>query len=82
MADRNVLAPPTRHCTISPAVGTAAATVEGACRHPRSTTRMGTDFEDEAAREKLRAMLNRQFGIGDVSDSNRTRAEMKAVLRS
>lgn len=28
---------------------------------------MGTDFEDEAAREKLRAMLNRQFGIGDVS---------------
>lgn len=29
--------------------------------------RMGTEFEDEAAKEKLRAMLNRQFGIGDSS---------------
>lgn len=28
---------------------------------------MGTEFEDENAKEKLRAMLNRQFGIGDVS---------------
>lgn len=27
---------------------------------------MGTEFEDENAREKLKAMLNRQFGIGDV----------------
>lgn len=32
---------------------------------------MGTDFEDENAKEKLRAMLNRQFGIGDVSHSSR-----------
>ncbi|CAM9651156.1 unnamed protein product [Laminaria digitata] len=28
---------------------------------------MGTEFEDENAKEKLRAMLNRQFGIGDES---------------
>lgn len=28
---------------------------------------MGTEFEDENAKEKLKAMLNRQFGIGDVS---------------
>lgn len=27
---------------------------------------MGTEFEDENAKEKLKAMLNRQFGIGDV----------------
>lgn len=27
---------------------------------------MGTDFEDENAKEKLRAMLNKQFGIGEV----------------
>lgn len=28
---------------------------------------MGTEFEDENAKEKLKAMLNKQFGIGDVS---------------
>ena len=28
---------------------------------------MGTEFEDDNAKEKLRAMLNRQFGVGDVS---------------
>lgn len=30
---------------------------------------MGTEFEDENAKEKLKAMLNRQFGIGDVGFS-------------
>lgn len=31
---------------------------------------MGTEFEDENAKEKLKAMLNRQFGIGDVGFEN------------
>jgi len=34
---------------------------------------MGTEFEDENAKEKLKAMLNRQFGIGDVSYPVRSR---------
>ncbi|CAN0179599.1 unnamed protein product [Ascophyllum nodosum] len=35
------------------------------CR--RGGASMGTEFEDENAKEKLKAMLNRQFGIGDSS---------------
>lgn len=48
----------------SAAVTTAAAATP---RRNRFRTRMGTEFEDENAKEKLRAMLNKQFGIGDVS---------------
>eukprot|EP00904_Undaria_pinnatifida_P013534 jgi/Undpi1/9310/HiC_scaffold_26.g11768.m1 len=48
----------------SAAVTTAAAATP---RRNRFRTRMGTEFEDENAKEKLRAMLNKQFGIGDDS---------------
>lgn len=41
---------------------------------------MGTDFEDENAKEKLRAMLNRQFGIGDVSSGARRREENESCV--
>lgn len=51
----------------SPGLGDATA---AAASTPRRSNRirveMGTEFEDENAKEKLKAMLNRQFGIGDV----------------
>lgn len=49
----------------TPALGTDSTAVSG--RSGRLRVRMGTEFEDENAKEKLKAMLNRQFGIGDVS---------------
>ena len=45
----------------------APAAVTATLRRNRVRTRMGTEFEDENAKEKLRAMLNKQFGIGEVS---------------
>lgn len=43
---------------------------------------MGTDFEDDNAKEKLRAMLNRQFGIGDVSPSSRDEKENDSCVHN
>ncbi|CAM9159511.1 unnamed protein product [Hapterophycus canaliculatus] len=44
---------------------TAMASASRAGRTNRIRIGMGTEFEDENAKEKLKAMLNRQFGIGD-----------------
>ncbi|CAM9480589.1 unnamed protein product [Ectocarpus sp. 4 AP-2014] len=61
--------------TTSSSLGLRASSASFAATASRSTSwrnnkirpRMGTEFEDENAKEKLKAMLNRQFGIGDTS---------------
>ncbi|CAM9549238.1 unnamed protein product [Ectocarpus sp. 12 AP-2014] len=45
----------------------AVASRSTSWRYSKIRPRMGTEFEDENAKEKLKAMLNRQFGIGDTS---------------